>query len=202
MNNTSQVYFQFKDSPQILIGQPVYLKDVAYISCPEELRVKLDNIEILATALEKNYAIRAVDIIQLISNKDSSLTVNLLGKENILIEPRDKSAEPSGIRIFITVLFSSILLFVGAGLAIMYFHEDVNMNQVHRVIYTMITGIKEERPLIISIPYSLGLGIGIAIFFDVFSLDKKKGKPGPLEIELYKYNKDIEDYKISTRDSG
>lgn len=202
MSSNGEIYFQFKDSPQIQFGSPVYLKDIAYISCRKAKRAEIENIEIFPKAIENSYTIRAVDIIQLIKDNIENATVNLLGKESILIEPEDKSAKPGNIRTFLTVLLSSILLFVGAGLAIMYFHEDVSMDKVHQHIYEGITGNRDEKPLVISIPYSIGLGIGIAGFFDVFSLDKKDNKPGPLEIELYKYNKDIEEYKMSAGDEA
>ena len=195
MSDSQEIYFQFKSNPQIDIGTPVYLKDIVYISCADELRFQAENIEVLPKATEASYAIRAVDIIQLIKDNMGYVTVNLLGKENMLLEPKDEAAKPSGIRTFVTVLLTAILLFIGAGLAIMYFHEDVNMDQAHKTIYEMITGVREEKPLIISIPYS------IAVFFDVCSLDKKDNKPGPLEVELYKYNKDIEEYKLSTGDN-
>lgn len=201
MSDSQEVYFQFKSNPQVDIGKPVYLKDIAYISCTDELRFQAENIEILPRAIEASYAIRAVDIIQLIKDNMSYATVNLLGKENMLLEPRNAAAKPSSIRTFLTVLLTAILLFIGAGLAIMYFHEDVNMDETHKTIYKMITGVRDEKPHLISIPYSIGLGLGIATFFDVFSLDKKDNKPGPLEIELYKYNKDIEEYKLSTGDN-
>lgn len=201
MSSGQEVYFQFKGNPRIDIGKPVYLKDIIYISCPDELRFGMENIELLPQALESSYTIRAVDIIQLIRDNMGDITVNLLGKENILIEPKDREEKPNGMKTFFTVLFTAILLFIGAGLAIMYFHEDVNMHKAHKTIYEMITGVKDDKPLIISIPYSIGLGLGIAGFFDVFSLDKKDNKPGPLEIEIYKYNKDIEEYKISTGDN-
>lgn len=198
MNGNEEVYFQFKSSPQIDIGKPVYLKDIAHISCSDALRFNIENIQILPQMFNKSYDVKAVDITQLIRDNMENITVNLLGKENVLIDPKLK--EKHSIMTIFTIVMASLLLFIGAGLAIMYFHEDVNMHETHRDIYELVTGTKENRPLIISIPYSLGLGLGIAIFFDVFSLDKKRSKPGPLEIEVYKYNKDIEDYKLSIYD--
>ncbi|HHW70559.1 MAG TPA: hypothetical protein GX392_04340 [Clostridiales bacterium] len=195
MGDNEEIYFQFKGSLQIAIDKSVYLKDIAYISCSDELRSNIENIRLLPKMTNKAYLIRAVDIIQAIRDNIGNTTINLLGKENILINPKNEERHDI-ITIFIVVI-TSLLLFVGAGLAIIYFHEDVNMHETHRKIYEIVTGIEDNRPLIISIPYSIGLGLGIAIFFDVFSLDRKRDKPGPLEIELYKYNKEIEEYKLS-----
>ncbi len=200
MDNSEEVYIQFKSNPQVTFGKPICIKDVAYISCSNELRFNIENIEVLPQATQKSYKIRAVDITQLIRDNMENITVNLLGKENILVEPRDGTGKPHRLKTFFTVFAASLLLFIGAGLAIMYFHEDVNMHDTHRSMYELLTGIKNDRPLIISIPYSIGLGLGIAVFFDVFSLDRKDDKPGPLEIEIYKYNKDIEEYKLSLDD--
>lgn len=45
----------------------------------------------------------------------------------------------------------------------MNFHEDVSMQVVHQKIYYMVTGTYDNQPLILQIPYSLGLGIGMVL---------------------------------------
>ena len=61
-----------------------------------------------------------------------------------------------------------LLLFIGAALAIIYFHEDVSMQQVHQRLYYMITGEFNAQPLLFQIPYSLGLGLGMVLFLIMY----------------------------------
>lgn len=65
-------------------------------------------------------------------------------------------------------------------------------------LYFTFTGIEKKNPLIMNIPYSLGLGIGMLTFFNriISSSKRRKMEPGPMDVELYLYDKDMEDFII------
>jgi stage V sporulation protein AA len=86
----------------------------------------------------------------------------------------------------------SVLLFIGAALAIINFHTDVSMPQVQRSIYRLIVGHAVERPLALQIPYSLGVGLGVLLFFR--GLGRNPGEAGPLELEADVYRRKLDDY--------
>ena len=67
------------------------------------------------------------------------------------------------------------------------------------VIYRTLSGKDNSNPLILSIPYSIGLGIGVITFFNriISKSPRRKKEPGPMEIELYKYDQDMEEYIIN-----
>ena len=46
----------------------------------------------------------------------------------------------------------------------MNFHADVSMLAVHQRIYELMTGKKVDHPLILQIPYSIGIGAGMVHF--------------------------------------
>jgi stage V sporulation protein AA len=140
--------------------------------------------------------ISMLQAIELIHSKLPEVGVYPLGETSALFEPanpRPQSPVITAIKLIVTVL----LFFIGSGLAVMYFHSDVNMKETHRIIHHMISGENSERPLLLSLSYSIGIGLGIALFFDVFSLGRKKQNPGPLELELYQTEKELEDYLIN-----
>jgi stage V sporulation protein AA len=95
---------------------------------------------------------------------------------------------------FWKVMFVWIVLFTGAALTIMNFHEDVSMQKVHVMLYEIITGSKVERPLILQIPYSIGLGLGMILFFNRLWQKRLNEEPGPLDLEMFKYEEDINGY--------
>lgn len=72
------------------------------------------------------------------------------------------------------IAFVWTLLFIGSGLAIMNFHHDVSMQEVHQRIYYLITGIENKKPLLLQIPYSFGLGFGMILFLIIFSRKNKR----------------------------
>lgn len=89
-----------------------------------------------------------------------------------------------------------LLLFVGSGLAIMNFHEDVSMQQVQQRLYRVITGEQVEKPLWFQIPYSLGLGLGMILFFNHFFKKRINEEPSPLEVEMFQYQQSLDQYVI------
>ncbi|MFU0801177.1 MAG: stage V sporulation protein AA [Xylanivirga thermophila] len=201
--NEQEIYIQFKLNIKKTIGESVILNDIANISCPLEIKDMVENILILPEVAMQDYVLSSIEIIDIVKRQVPQATINIIGQSDVLIEVEKASNNNTKpIVTWLKVALTTILLFVGAGLAIMYFHADVNMDIVHQTIYRLVTGKQTKRPLIISIPYSIGLGIGIAVFFDVFSIHQKKQKPGPLELELYKYDQDVSSYKTDKGSEG
>ena len=83
-----------------------------------------------------------------------------------------------------------------ATLAIIYFHEDVSMQQVHQRLYYMITGEFNAQPLLFQIPYSLGLGLGMVLFFNHVFQKRINEEPSPLEVEMFQYQQSLDQYVI------
>lgn len=64
--------------------------------------------------------------------------------------------------------------FLGGMIGIMNFHSDVDMPSTHQVIYRAVTGNDSQNPLAVSIPYSIGLGVGFWILLPGKEDDKKQ----------------------------
>lgn len=89
-----------------------------------------------------------------------------------------------------------LILFVGAAFAIMNFHEDVSMRQMHERLYYMITGEHSKHPFIFQIPYSIGLGLGMILFFNHIFKKKFNDEPSPMEVEMFNYQQELDQYLI------
>jgi stage V sporulation protein AA len=136
-----------------------------------------------------------IDIMQVIRKLRSmypDLSLEIQGSTQVIVEvkhPR-KHSNP------LLVAFVWLILFVGAGLAIMNFHTDVSMLQVHQRIFYLITGVKNEQPLWLQIPYSIGIGLGMVLFFNHLFQKRIKEEPSPLEVELFLYQQNLDQYYI------
>jgi len=195
MNEEIKFYFQFKPNIRQVQGQPVILKDVIELSGPVEATNDILNTIVVPSKNKDAVVITAMDVIRIIQSFFPNSQIYLVGEGKTLIETLTaKSASASNFFTWIKICVSAILSFIGAGLAIMYFHADVNMQQVHKTIFSIVTGKNSSQTHILSIPYSIGIGVGIALFFDVFSFGEKRKNPGPLELELYNYEKDVYSY--------
>lgn len=193
------IYLHLKDHIKREAGQDIYLDDITELSCSPDVRDKLTKLVILQEKGVGIITLSVVEVIELIRQFIPEIPIISTGESKITIHIHEKD-EYSGkgfaglIRAFIT----SLLLFIGSGIAIMYFHEDVNMHKVHDAIYTAVTGQEATGSYWISIPYSIGLGLGIALFFGLLPDKNKYSKPDLLEIGIHKYKDQINSY-LSTK---
>lgn len=134
-----------------------------------------------------------LQIVKAIRELEPDLTVEAYGDPQVLVMIAEKPVKP---RIAILIL-AWLLLFFGAGLAIMNFHTDVSMKEVHIRIVELITGKRTEHPLWFQIPYSLGIGMGMVLFFNHLFRKRFNEEPNPLEVELYMYQENVNAYVIA-----
>ncbi|MCL6586119.1 MAG: stage V sporulation protein AA [Anoxybacillus sp.] len=142
---------------------------------------------------DKNIVI--IDIMKVIDTivrSEKAVDVQTIGPAQTIIEVVYEKKRVS----FLSFLLVWILLFIGSALAIMNFHEDVSMKEMHQHLYTMITGEKAEKPLLFQIPYSLGLGIGMILFFNHLFRKRLNEEPSPLEVEMFNYQQSLDQYVI------
>lgn len=190
------IYFQFKSELSKRSGETVLLSDLVDISCPEPYISKLNEAVAFPLGITGVTKVTAMQIIRLITGIIDNASINPIGSPYVLFEPAATADSKPHARLFkvFKVISGTVLLFIGSLLAVLYFHADVDMNLAHSIIYRAISGETLEKPLLMIIPYSLGVGIGIAVFFDVFNIKNKKHKPGPLELELYQAEREMKEY--------
>jgi stage V sporulation protein AA len=188
------VYLRLCHRIQVDPNETVTIGDIAQIVAEPELEKKIKKTVIHRVNMkDKNYVV--IDVMQVISEIkqiDDHLDIQTLGPSQTIIEIIYKKSSFSKVY-FIAVW---LLLFIGSALAIMNFHEDVSMQQVHQKIYTIITGKKEEKPLLLQIPYSIGLGLGMILFFNHVFRKRINEEPSPLEVEMFNYQQDLDHYLI------
>ncbi|HZJ58478.1 MAG TPA: stage V sporulation protein AA [Clostridia bacterium] len=195
------IYLQLEDYFEAEVGQDVYLKDIAELSCDPEAGRRLAELVILEDNRVGTVNLGAIEVIERIRRIMPGVPVLSVGKPRIIIHIFEKKGINKDVVAGpIKAAITGLLLFIGSGLVIMYFHEDVNMRQVHGAIYTAVTGQIDPNSYWISIPYSIGLGVGIAFFFGILTNKRKPVKPDPLEIGISKYKKEIRSYLGTKKD--
>lgn len=97
------------------------------------------------------------------------------------------------------VLISTIVFF-GSAFTIMTFHVDINIQKVFERFYEQLMGVEKPAVTELEISYSIGLAVGIIVFFNHFSKKKMTKDPTPIEVEMKKYNEDLIMTKIAESD--
>ncbi|WP_404403608.1 stage V sporulation protein AA [Jeotgalibacillus malaysiensis] len=180
-----KTYIEMK-SKVTLEGGPVRLGDIADIWTTSGAKSELTERLVLDEIDGRYSIISSTDILRIAGHSDIAIT----GNSYTVIE-RLESTRSSSLLLCIVWL----LLFTGSALTIMYFHEDVSMAETQLIIVNMLGG---SHPNWFHIPYSAGIGLGMLVFFNRLLKKQFNDEPSPLDIEIYKYEKSVEDYVRTT----
>ncbi len=192
MENT--VYIQMKRRLTINKGSGMKLGEMAQIIVPDGMKDLYQMVVLPETSdIQKKFIVLDVmTVINKITSRYPDSDIQVIGPSETIIELLEKrKTVPS----FLFVLVW-LLLFVGSGLAIMNFHEETSMQTMHQKIYWMMTGKINTTPYIVQIPYSLGLGLGMILFFNHLFKKRINEEPSPLEIEMFNYQQDLDQYVV------
>lgn len=189
---TKIVYLRMKKNIELTYLQAIKLKHIALIATSDPEKKNLENTPIYRIS-EKDNNIIVIDsflVIEHLNRLFPELEFQLIGPSQTIIRIKKNKKNPS----VIIVAFVWFLLFIGAAMTIMNFHYDVSMQEVQQRLHYLFTGEQSEFPLWIQIPYSFGLGIGMLLFFNHWFKKRFNEEPSPLEVELFNYQKDLDDY--------
>jgi len=187
------IFMKLRHRVQVKPHDVVLIGDVAQmIATDDRLLEKIKQLPLYRIQPhDKNIVIIDVmKVIEAILRFDRALDVQTVGPAQTIIEVMyEKKHVP-----FLYFLLVWLLLFIGSALAIMNFHEDVSMKETHQHLYTLITGEKAGKPLLFQIPYSLGLGLGMILFFNHVFRKRLNEEPSPLEVEMFNYQQSLDQY--------
>lgn len=194
MSAAKRLYLRLRHKVKVKMLQQVTLGDVSLVVAHglEEDELKQTVLHRVTPEDKHLIVIDATRVIALLKERFPDVEVEILGPCQTILEIVLPEKSPR----FLLVLFVWILLFIGSGLAIMNFHEDVSMQAVHQRIFEMITGEKEEYPLWLQIPYSLGIGVGMILFFNHLFKKRLNEEPSPLEVEMFNYQQSLDQYVV------
>lgn len=183
------VYIKPKQKAVITGRKIIYVKDLADVFSPDESADGIKNIPVYTVKEDKkkNYAVSVIDIIRCITQKYPNLTVNNVGEMDVLIQYSPSPHKEYGLLKVIKIAFVSVVLFIGAATAIMSFQSDGELSKIMEGYYNMFYGQTEHSPWLLEIPYSIGIAIGITVFFNHFSRSKESKDPTPIEIQMTIY---------------
>lgn len=192
---TPTLYIRLRRRTAASPGETITLGKVAQLLAEPEMEKELLALPLCAPSA-KDGNIVLIDMMQIVQKIRSvypSLQIELFGEPHTLVDVKMPPRRPNRVALALVWM----LLFIGSGLAIMNFHEDVSMMEVHQRIYEMMTGLRVEHPYWLQIPYSIGLGAGMVLFFNQLFKKRFSEEPSPLEVEMFAYQESLNHYVIT-----
>lgn len=185
------IYLKIEQDVQ-LHQKRVLLKDVAKIyGISQKLVQDIGKIELLFVKEEKDctYCFSILKIISLIQKQYPNLTIENLGETDFLVHYVEKKKE-NLIWEWIKVAFVALSIFFGAAFTIMTFNTDVSVSDVFDHIYQLVMGKEKTAGSVLEIAYAIGIPIGTLVFYNHFSLKKRREDPTPIQIQMRTYEQD------------
>jgi len=172
----------------------IIVQDVAEVIATAEVAKKVRQMKLMDIRLEgkkANFLVSVTDIIKVIKKTYPEYTVNNVGAQDTVVQyARQKSRDVSWWK-WLKIAFVVLVLAAGSSTAIMSFHTDGQIPKVFENYYRIFFGENTSNPLIINIPYAIGLAMGIMIFFNHFMGKKMTDDPTPIEVEMALYETEI-----------
>ncbi len=171
----------------------VKLNDVAELYCDDAAvlaKCSALKIKTIREDRDRRYVGSVLEIIQKITEMDPSVQVSSVGETDFIIDYQ-RPHGPRTVRKWMKVLAVAAVSFCGAAFAIMTFNNDASVSQVFREIYRMVLGQEPGHFSILELSYSIGLALGILVFFNHFAVWKLNTDPTPLEVEMRLYEDNI-----------
>ena len=176
----------------------VYLKDIAEIHCiDKKLEVRIKGIKIVSfSKISKGkrqaemYIGDLMEILDKLEEIDKEIQVNSIGESEFVVKYRP-NAGGSLLLSWLKTAVVAAVSFCGGAFAIMTFNNDANVSDVFGNIYYLATGMESDGVTVLEVSYSIGLAIGILVFFNHFAAWRLTMDPTPIEVEMRLYETNV-----------
>lgn len=143
--------------------------------------------------------VSVMKIIESLQKLYPELTVENLGETDVIME-RVRVNREKGPAQWLKIAFVCLICFFGTAFTIMAFHNDIGINKVFMKVYEMIAGEASDGFTILEVAYSIGLAIGIIVFFNHIGGRRITKDPTPIEVEMRIYEDDVNNALVETAD--
>ena len=172
----------------------VTLGDIVTMECTDShVAAKLKSLKMIKIPDEKKhrYVVSILKLIEKMHEVYPNISVQNLGPADIIVtyEPQQKKHVVVDLGKTILVV---LITFFGAAYSIMAFNNDVDTPKLFGQIYEQIMGRPKTGLTILELTYSIGVVIGILVFFNHFGKKKFTVDPTPMEVEMRLYENDIQ----------
>ena len=181
-------------------SEDVYMSDVGNLRCADPVAAaKLKALKVHHFGKEdaKRCVISSLKLIELMENSCPGVTVQILGEPDVLVEwvkvDKHRTAV-QGLKAALVCLIS----FFGTAFTIMAYHNDVGINEVFTEVFKMVMNREPQGLNVLEVSYSVGLALGIIVFFNHVGGRRLTKDPTPIEVAMRNYEEDVDKTLIAT----
>ena len=187
--------FLYFDQSRLVNKKRVVLSDVASVYTTDPVvQQKVGAIELYCFPKEKKEkkAFSVLKVIELVGNSYPEVSVTPVGESDFIVEYMpDGQANKAKLFDWCKTAFVCLSVFFGAAFTIVTFNKDASVEEIFSMIYRLTEGAERGGPGELEIAYSIGIPLGIILFFNHFMRKKIDSDPTPLQVQMRQYEKDV-----------
>lgn len=138
-------------------------------------------------------------IVEVISNAVPSAEIQNMGEEDIIINYTPPS-QTAKAKEFLFTIFICLVAFFGGGYAIMAYNTDIGAKELFTYLSMLFLGNATTGVACLIITYSIGLSLGMILFFNHIGSKRISSDPTPLEVQMRLYENDLSSTIIKNAD--
>ena len=171
----------------------VRIGDLGKIYCEESTVVnKIKTIQVYRfQKSDKNRCVIGVlKVIELIQQEYPAYAVDIVGETETIVEQITGKSKPVWID-WLKVTLVSAICFFGTMYTVMSYHNEISIVDLFAQVYAMATGLESDGFTALEASYSLGLSLGIIVFYNHIGKRKLTPDPSPITVEMRTYEDDV-----------
>lgn len=184
----------------IVYDKNITLGDVLKVECTNIGMLRaIKQMNLYSFDHEHSVVFSVLKVIERIHEDYPNVEVINCGAPDFVVEYQ-KSTVKSPVLEKLKLWLVAVIVFFGSAFTIMTFHIDIGITKVFSRFYEQIMGTTKPAVTELEISYSIGLAVGIVVFFNHFRKRKLTNDPTPIEVEMKKYNEDLINTKVAEAD--
>ena len=176
------IYCQLRTRAKIVMGQPLCLNDVGTLVAPKNA----GQLNLPCPQRPGVWKLEAIAVAKVLEGAYPGESITLLGPDVCYVHRIDAPHRDPWRWLRTASAFAILLL--GSALGLSWFHSDVDMPAAQLAVYETLTGEQPSDARVITVPYCIGVALGVAVFYALPS----RSATTPLEVKLTEYQEDME----------
>ena len=190
---SATVYFRCERYVEVQAAD-VFLKDLGSLQCADRnVAAKLKSLKVKHFRKDKQRrcVISSMRLIALMEKTCPDIQVQWLGEPDVLVEWVDVNKHKAWQQ-WLKIVLVCLVSLCGTAFTIMAYHNDVGINEVFEEVYRMVMNREPQGPNVLEVSYSIGLALGIIVFYNHIGGRRLTKDPTPIEVAMRNYEYDVD----------
>lgn len=181
-------------------SEDVQMTDVGSLQCADPVvsaKLKALKVHHFGKSEPKRCVISSLKLVEQMENTCPGITVQVLGEPDVLVEWVSVNKHKGAVQ-WLKAALVCLVSFFGTAFTIMAYHNDVGINDVFTEVYRLVMNREPQGMNVLEVSYSIGLALGIIVFFNHVGGRRLTKDPTPIEVAMRNYEEDVDKTLIAT----